>query len=156
MHVDDFVAAEFKDIGNPLGILPPKRLPKNTPKPPTRGLFPGNRGRAAFHSQTRFFTPLQPKGVLLSGDVFIFNIESCASFAGQQRVTKIFGAAGNYARREGGRGSSWSGQVPTVTHRGTYSEPRGGQSNFARGPLPSRQPPASTFTANMHILEHLR
>ncbi|XP_038146939.1 protein virilizer homolog isoform X2 [Cyprinodon tularosa] len=118
MHVDDFVAAEFKDIGNPLGILPPKRLPKNTPKPPTRGLFPGNRGRAAFHSQTRFFTPLQPKGVLLSG---------------------------NYARREGGRGSSWSGQVPTVTHRGTYSEPRGGQSNFARGPLPSRQPPASAY-----------
>ncbi len=26
------------------------------------------------------------------------------------------------------------------THRGTYSEPRGGQSNFTR-PLPSRQPP---------------
>ncbi|MEQ2258996.1 hypothetical protein XENORESO_005309, partial [Xenotaenia resolanae] len=118
MHVDDFVAAEFKDIGNPLGILPPKRLPKSTPKLPTRGLFTGNRGRATFHNQTRFFTPPQPKGVLLSG---------------------------NYARRDGGRGSSWSGQVPAVTHRGTYSEPRGAQSNFARGPLPSRQLPASAY-----------
>ncbi|XP_028281928.1 protein virilizer homolog isoform X2 [Parambassis ranga] len=118
MHVDDFVAAEFKDIGTPPGLLPPKRPPKSTPKPPTRGLFTGNRGRATFHSQTRFFTPPQPKGVLLSG---------------------------NYARREGGRGSSWSGQVPAVTHRGTYSEPRGGQSNFTRGPLPSRQPPASAY-----------
>ncbi|XP_072250419.1 protein virilizer homolog isoform X1 [Leuresthes tenuis] len=115
MHVDDFVAAEFKDITTPLGLLPPKRPPKSVPKPPTRGLFTGNRGRATFHSQTRFFTPPQPKGVLLSG---------------------------NYTRREGGRGSSWSGQVPAVTHRGTYSEPRGGQSNFTRGPLPSRQPPA--------------
>ncbi|XP_013871078.1 protein virilizer homolog isoform X1 [Austrofundulus limnaeus] len=121
MHVDDFVAAEFKDIANPLGIMPPKRLPKSAPKPPTRGLFTGNRGRAAFHSQTRFFTPPQPKGVLLS--------------------------VGNYARRDGGRGSSWSGQVPAITHRGTYSEPRGGQSNFARGPLPSRQPPAMSFAS---------
>lgn len=68
MHVDDFVAAEFKDVGTPLGLLPPKRPPKSSPKPPTRGLFTGNRGRAAFHSQqTRFFTPPQPKGVLLSG-----------------------------------------------------------------------------------------
>ncbi|KAM9309822.1 protein virilizer homolog isoform 2-T2 [Pholidichthys leucotaenia] len=118
MHVDDFVAAEFKDISTSLGLLPPKRPPKSTPKPPTRGLFTGNRGRATFHSQTRFFTPPQPKGVLLSG---------------------------NYTRREGGRGSSWGSQVPAVTHRGTYSEPRGGQSNFARGPLPSRQPPASAY-----------
>lgn len=118
MHVDDFVAAEFKDITTPLGLLPPKRPPKSSPKPPTRGLFTGNRGRGTFHSQTRFFTPPQPKGVLLSG---------------------------NYTRREGGRGSSWSGQVPAVTHRGTYSEPRGGQSNFTRGPLPSRQPPASAY-----------
>ncbi|KAJ3597257.1 hypothetical protein NHX12_000785 [Muraenolepis orangiensis] len=118
MHVDDFVAAEFKDIGTPLGLLPPKRPPKSSPKPPTRGLFTGNRGRATFHSQTRFFTPPQPKGVMLSG---------------------------NYARREGGRGSSWSAQLPTVTHRGTYSEPRGGQSNFTRGPLPSRQPPAGAY-----------
>uniref|UniRef100_A0A3P9JLQ4 Vir like m6A methyltransferase associated n=1 Tax=Oryzias latipes TaxID=8090 RepID=A0A3P9JLQ4_ORYLA len=119
MHVDDFVAAEFKDITTPLGLLPNKRLPKSLPKPPTRGLFTGNRGRATFHNQTRFFTPPQPKAVLLS--------------------------VGNYTRREGGRGSSWSGQVPTITHRGTYSEPRGGQSNFARGPLPSRQPPASAY-----------
>uniref|UniRef100_A0A8D0CPQ2 Vir like m6A methyltransferase associated n=1 Tax=Sander lucioperca TaxID=283035 RepID=A0A8D0CPQ2_SANLU len=102
MHVDDFVAAEFKDITTPLGLLPPKR-----------GLFTGNRGRGTFHSQTRFFTPPQPKG--------------------------------NYTRREGGRGSSWSGQVPAVTHRGTYSEPRGGQGNFTRGPLPSRQPPANAY-----------
>ncbi|XP_068180456.1 protein virilizer homolog isoform X2 [Antennarius striatus] len=116
MHVDDFVAAEFKDITTPLGLLPPKRPPKSSPKPPTRGLFTGNRGRATFHSQTRFFTPPQPKGVLLSG---------------------------NYARREGGRGSSWGGQVPAITHRGTYSEPRGGQSNFTRGPLPSRQLPSA-------------
>lgn len=67
MHVDDFVAAEFKDTGTPLGLLPPKRPPKSSPKPPTRGLFTGNRGRGTFHSQTRFFTPPQPKGVLLSG-----------------------------------------------------------------------------------------
>lgn len=67
MHVDDFVAAEFKDITTPLGLLPPKRPPKSSPKPPTRGLFTGSRGRATFHSQTRFFTPPQPKGVLLSG-----------------------------------------------------------------------------------------
>uniref|UniRef100_A0A4W5JEP2 Vir like m6A methyltransferase associated n=1 Tax=Hucho hucho TaxID=62062 RepID=A0A4W5JEP2_9TELE len=121
MHVDDFVAAEFKDVGTPLGLLPPKRPPKSSPKPPTRGLFTGNRGRAAFHSQqTRFFTPPQPKGVLLSG---------------------------NYnARREGGRGgASWSGPLPPVTHRGTYSDARGGQSNFTRGPLPSRQQPAGAY-----------
>ncbi|KAM9782951.1 protein virilizer homolog [Neosynchiropus ocellatus] len=118
MHVDDFVAAEFKDITSPIGLLPPKRPPKSSPKLPTRGLFTGNRGRATFHSQTRFFTPPQPKGVLLSG---------------------------NYARREGGRGSSWGSQVPAVAHRGTYSEPRGGQSNFTRGPLPSRQLPAVAY-----------
>ncbi|XP_077577132.1 protein virilizer homolog [Stigmatopora nigra] len=118
MHVDDFVAAEFKDITTPIGLLPPKRPLKSSPKLPTRGLFTGNRGRATFHNQTRFFTPPQPKSVLLSG---------------------------NYPRREGGRGSSWSAQVPAVTHRGTYSEPRGGQSNFTRGPLPSRQLPANPY-----------
>ncbi|KAJ8290980.1 hypothetical protein GJAV_G00019910 [Gymnothorax javanicus] len=119
MHVDDFVAAEFKDIGPPVGLLQPKRVPKGSPKVPTRGLFTGNRGgRGTFHSQTRFFTPPAPKGVILSG---------------------------NYNRREGGRGSSWSAQVTPVTHRGTYSEGRGGQSNFARGPLPSRQPPAGGY-----------
>lgn len=64
----------------------------------------------------------------------------------------FFGFVGNYTRREGGRGSSWSGQVPAVTHRGTYSEPRGGQSNFTRGPLPSRQPPASMNCTHAHIL----
>ncbi|XP_049586727.1 protein virilizer homolog isoform X2 [Syngnathus scovelli] len=118
MHVDDFVAAEFKDITTPIGLLPPKRPLKSSPKLPTRGLFTGNRGRATFHNQTRFFTPPQPKSVLL---------------------------AGNYPRREGGRGSSWSAQVPAVTHRGTYSEPRGGQSNFTRGPLPSRQLPTNAY-----------
>ncbi|XP_077382365.1 protein virilizer homolog isoform X1 [Festucalex cinctus] len=118
MHVDDFVAAEFKDITTPIGLLPPKRPLKSSPKLPTRGLFTGNRGRATFHNQTRFFTPPQPKSVLLSG---------------------------NYPRREGGRGSSWSAQVPAVTHRATYSEPRGGQSNFTRGPLPSRQLPANAY-----------
>ncbi|XP_035240011.1 protein virilizer homolog [Anguilla anguilla] len=119
MHVDDFVAAEFKDIGPPVGLLQPKRVPKGSPKVPTRGLFTGNRGgRGAFHGQTRFFTPPAPKGVLLSG---------------------------NYNRREGGRGSGWNAQVTPVTHRGTYNEARGGQSNFARGPLPSRQPPAGGY-----------
>uniref|UniRef100_A0A6Q2XCH6 Virilizer N-terminal domain-containing protein n=1 Tax=Esox lucius TaxID=8010 RepID=A0A6Q2XCH6_ESOLU len=121
MHVDDFVAAEFKDIGTPLGLLPPKRPPKSSPKPPTRGLFTGNRGRATFHSQqTRFFTPPQPKGVLLSG---------------------------RYS--EDASGSSWSGPVPPVTHRGTYNDARGGQSNFTRGPLPSRQQPTGTRTHAM-------
>ncbi|XP_069050908.1 protein virilizer homolog isoform X2 [Lepisosteus oculatus] len=111
MHVDDFVAAEIKDIGPLTGLLQAKRTPKGSPKVPARGLFAGSRGgRGAFHSQTRFFTPPAPKG--------------------------------NYNRREGGRGSSWSAQVAPVTHRGTYSEARGGQSNFARGPLPSRQPSA--------------
>ncbi|CAG11921.1 unnamed protein product, partial [Tetraodon nigroviridis] len=33
MHVDDFVAAEIKDITTPLGLLPPKRPPKSSPKP---------------------------------------------------------------------------------------------------------------------------
>uniref|UniRef100_A0A671M9C6 Protein virilizer homolog n=1 Tax=Sinocyclocheilus anshuiensis TaxID=1608454 RepID=A0A671M9C6_9TELE len=114
MHVDDFLAAEYKDVGQPTDLALPKRPPKGGgAKPPTRGLFTGgNRGRG-FQSHTRFFTPPAPKSVLL---------------------------AGNYPRREGGRGSTWSTPVTADTHRGTYSEPRGGQSNFAR-PLPSRQPP---------------
>lgn len=68
----------------------------------------------------------------------------------------LFRSVGTYARRDGGRGSSWSAQVPAVTHRETYSEPRGGQSNFARGPLPSRQPQASkdAFTRTQLILKH--
>lgn len=65
-------------------------------------------------------------------------------------TSRPFGSVGNYARREGGRGSSWSAQVPAVTHRGTYSEPRGGQSNFTRGPLPSRQSPASKYELHLH------
>lgn len=48
---------------------------------------------------------------------------------------------GNYSRREGTRGSSWSAQN---TPRGTYNESRGGQSNFNRGPLPPLRPLSST------------
>lgn len=91
----------------------------------------------------------------------IFYLHSCVyiesiTLAGQQReLNPLFLSVGTYARREGGRGSSWSAQVPAVTHRETYSEPRGGQSNFARGPLPSRQPQASkdAFTRTRLILK---
>lgn len=48
---------------------------------------------------------------------------------------------GNYSRREGGRGSSWSAQN---SPRVTYNENRGGQSNFNKAP-PSRQPSAGTI-----------
>jgi hypothetical protein len=48
---------------------------------------------------------------------------------------------GNYSRREGARGSSWSAQN---TPRGNYNESRGGQSNFNRGPLPPLRPLSST------------
>ncbi|XP_057196134.1 protein virilizer homolog [Triplophysa rosa] len=117
MHVDDFVAAEYKDVGPLTGLAPPKRPPKGGAKPPARGLFTGGTRGRGFQSHTRFFTPPGPKNVLL---------------------------AGNYPRREGGRGSAWNTPVTAVTHRGTYSEPRGGQSNFTR-PLPSRQPPAGAY-----------
>ncbi|XP_077069617.1 protein virilizer homolog isoform X3 [Siphateles boraxobius] len=118
MHVDDFLAAEFKDVGPPTGLSLPKRPPKGGgAKPPTRGLFTGGTRGRGFQSHTRFFTPPAPKSVLL---------------------------AGNYQRREGGRGSTWNTPVTAVTHRGTYSEPRGGQSNFTR-PLPSRQPPTGAY-----------
>ncbi|XP_005158092.1 protein virilizer homolog isoform X2 [Danio rerio] len=118
MHVDDFLAAEFKDVGPPTGLTLPKRPPKGGgAKPPTRGMFTGGTRGRGFQSHTRFFTPPAPKSVLL---------------------------AGNYPRREGGRGSTWSTPVTAVTHRGTYSEPRGGQSNFTR-PLPSRQPPTGAY-----------
>lgn len=50
---------------------------------------------------------------------------------------------GNYSRREGTRGSSWSAQN---TPRGNYNESRGGQSNFNRGPLPPLRPLSSTGT----------
>ncbi|XP_061459068.1 protein virilizer homolog isoform X4 [Rhineura floridana] len=109
MHVDDFVAAESKEVVPPDGIPPPKRLPKVSQKISSRGGFSGNRGgRGAFHSQNRFFTPPASKG--------------------------------NYSRREGARGSSWSAQS---SPRGTYNESRGGQSNFNRGPLPPLRPLSS-------------
>jgi len=50
---------------------------------------------------------------------------------------------GNYSRREGTRGSSWSAQS---TPRGTYNDSRGGQSNFNRGPLPPLRPLSSAGT----------
>uniref|UniRef100_A0A6I8PEB6 Vir like m6A methyltransferase associated n=1 Tax=Ornithorhynchus anatinus TaxID=9258 RepID=A0A6I8PEB6_ORNAN len=109
MHVDDFVAAESKEVVPQDGIPPPKRPPKVSQKISSRGGFSGNRGgRGAFHSQNRFFTPPASKG--------------------------------NYSRREGTRGSSWSAQS---TPRGTYNESRGGQSNFNRGPLPPLRPLSS-------------
>uniref|UniRef100_A0A3B4BPX5 Virilizer N-terminal domain-containing protein n=1 Tax=Pygocentrus nattereri TaxID=42514 RepID=A0A3B4BPX5_PYGNA len=118
MHVDDFLAAEFKEVSLPTGLALPKRPPKGGgAKPPTRGLFTGGTRGRGFQSHTRFFTPPAPKSALL---------------------------AGNYPRREGGRGSTWNAPVTAVTHRGTYSEPRGGQSNFTR-PLPSRQPPTGAY-----------
>ncbi|XP_018123622.1 protein virilizer homolog isoform X2 [Xenopus laevis] len=63
MHVDDFVAAERKEVPPPVGIPPPKRPPKVSPKVSSRGGFPGNRGggRGVFHNQSRFFTPPAPK-----------------------------------------------------------------------------------------------
>ncbi|TSK20254.1 Protein virilizer [Bagarius yarrelli] len=118
MHVDDFLAAEFKEVSLPAGLALPKRpLKGGGAKPPTRGLFTGGARGRGFQSHTRFFTPPAPKSALL---------------------------ASNYPRREGGRGSTWSAPVTAVTHRGTYSEPRGAQSNFAR-PLPSRQPPTGAY-----------
>uniref|UniRef100_A0AAY4DN80 Virilizer N-terminal domain-containing protein n=1 Tax=Denticeps clupeoides TaxID=299321 RepID=A0AAY4DN80_9TELE len=115
MHVDDFLAAEFKEVCPPPGLVAAKRIPKGGAKPPTRGLFAGSSRGRGFPSHTRFFTPATPKR--------------------------------NYPRREGGRGSSWSAQVTAVTHRGTYSDARGGQSNFARGPITARQPPTGTSAA---------
>uniref|UniRef100_A0A672R2B7 Vir like m6A methyltransferase associated n=1 Tax=Sinocyclocheilus grahami TaxID=75366 RepID=A0A672R2B7_SINGR len=113
MHVDDFLAAEFKEVGQPTGLALPKRPPKGGgAKPPTRGLFTGGTRGRGFQNHARFFTPPAPKS--------------------------------NYPRREGGRGSTWSTPVSADTHRGTYSEPRGGQSNFTR-PLPSRQPPTGAY-----------
>ncbi|XP_025055201.1 protein virilizer homolog isoform X4 [Alligator sinensis] len=117
MHVDDFVAAESKEVVAPDGIPPPKRPPKVSQKISSRGGFSGNRGgRGAFHSQNRFFTPPASKATL------------CLLHLG------------NYSRREGARGSSWSAQS---TPRGTYNESRGGQSNFNRGPLPPLRPLSS-------------
>lgn len=68
MHVDDFLAAEFKDVGPPTGLSLPKRPPKGGgAKPPTRGLFTGGTRGRGFQSHTRFFTPPAPKSVLLAG-----------------------------------------------------------------------------------------
>ncbi|XP_030044610.1 protein virilizer homolog [Microcaecilia unicolor] len=114
MHVDDFVAAESKEVIPPVGIPPPKRLPKVSQKVAVRGAFSGNRGgRGTFHSQNRFFTPPAPKG--------------------------------NYSRREGARGLSWTAQT---TPRGTYSESRGGQSSFNRGPLPPLRQSSAGYRPN--------
>ncbi|CAH2285583.1 Hypothetical predicted protein [Pelobates cultripes] len=81
MHVDDFVAAERKEVAPPVGIPPPKRLPKVTQKVSSRGGFLGNRGggRGTFHNQSRFFTPPAPKV--------------------------------NYSRREGTRVLNWNAQT---------------------------------------------
>uniref|UniRef100_H0X9D3 Vir like m6A methyltransferase associated n=1 Tax=Otolemur garnettii TaxID=30611 RepID=H0X9D3_OTOGA len=58
MHVDDFVAAESKEVVPQDGIPPPKRPLKVSQKISSRGGFSGSRGgRGAFHSQNRFFTP---------------------------------------------------------------------------------------------------
>lgn len=63
MHVDDFVAAESKEVVPSDGIPPPKRPLKVSQKISSRGGFSGNRGgRGAFHSQNRFFTPPASKG----------------------------------------------------------------------------------------------
>lgn len=72
MHVDDFVAAESKEVVPQDGIPPPKRPLKVSQKISSRGGFSGNRGgRGAFHSQNRFFTPPASKGDFLA---FLFRV----------------------------------------------------------------------------------
>lgn len=67
MHVDDFLAAEFKDVSPPAGLTLPKRPIKGGgAKPPTRGLFTGGTRGRGFQSHTRFFTPPAPKSALLA------------------------------------------------------------------------------------------
>ncbi|XP_058878441.1 protein virilizer homolog isoform X2 [Acipenser ruthenus] len=147
MHVDDFVAAEIKDIGPPTGLLLPKRTVKGSLKALSRGLFSGNRGgRGVFHSQTRFFSPPAPKGLCTSRDL----CRPWETSMVQHPLPVTHGAAlailrRNYNRREGGRGSAWSPQGTPGTHRGTYNEGRGGQNNFNRGPPQSRQPAAGGY-----------
>uniref|UniRef100_A0A8C4R6Q8 Vir like m6A methyltransferase associated n=1 Tax=Eptatretus burgeri TaxID=7764 RepID=A0A8C4R6Q8_EPTBU len=111
MHVDDFVAVNFKDTLSGSGGLPaltmPKRLLKGSPKGPPRGSFTGGRGgsrgtSSGFHQPGRFFSPLVAKGA--------------------------------YVRRDVGRGSAW---VAQTLPRGGYNETRGVQPTFARG-LPVR------------------
>ncbi|XP_067887684.1 protein virilizer homolog isoform X3 [Heterodontus francisci] len=145
MHVDDFVAAECKDVPSS-GPPPAKRTNKGPQKAP-RGGFSGNRGRGVFHSQNRFFSPPAPKeeltfipghavGLLHPGTRNQFHL--CGGISSPFYAANSLDEWGNYSRREGGRGSSWSAQN---SPRGTYSENRGGQSNFNKG-LPSRQPSA--------------
>lgn len=77
MHVDDFLAAEFKDVCPAPGLPIPKRPPKGGAKPPARGLFTGGSRGRGFPSHTRFFTPPAPKSVLLTSktqDFFILPI----------------------------------------------------------------------------------
>ncbi|XP_072324145.1 protein virilizer homolog isoform X1 [Scyliorhinus torazame] len=143
MHVDDFVAAECKDVPSS-GPPPAKRTNKGPQKAP-RGGFSGNRGRGVFHSQNRFFSPPAPKedltflpghavGLLHPSTRNQFHL--CGGISSPFYAANSLDEWGNYSRREGGRGSSWSVQN---SPRGTYSENRGGQSNFNKG-LPSRQP----------------
>ncbi|XP_067835353.1 protein virilizer homolog isoform X2 [Heptranchias perlo] len=146
MHVDDFVAAECKDVPSS-GPPPAKRTNKGPQKAP-RGGFSGNRGgRGVFHSQNRFFSPPAPKedlpfipghavGLLHPSTRNQFHL--CGGISSPFYAANSLDEWGNYSRREGGRGSSWSAQN---SPRGTYSENRGGQSNFNKGP-PSRQPSA--------------
>ncbi|XP_051878649.1 protein virilizer homolog isoform X1 [Pristis pectinata] len=145
MHVDDFVAAECKDVPSS-GPPPPKRTNKGPQKAP-RGGFSGNRGRGVFHSQNRFFTPPAPKedlpfipghavGLLHPSTRNQFHL--CGGISSPFYAANSLDEWGNYSRREGGRGSSWSAQN---SPRATYNENRGGQSNFNKAP-PSRQPSA--------------
>ncbi|XP_069477471.1 protein virilizer homolog [Ambystoma mexicanum] len=139
MHVDDFVAAEGKDVPSQIGLPLAKRLPKITPKISSRGGFLGNRGgRGAFHSQNRFFTPPAPKEPENKGRMLMEYLctqgmrQLNGRTPGDPLGTPAFYKA-NYNRREGVRGLSWSAQN---TPRGNYNENRGGQSNFNRGPPP--------------------
>lgn len=84
MHVDDFVAAEYKDVGPLTGLAPPKRPPKGGAKPPARGLFTGGTRGRGFQSHTRFFSPPGPKNVLLAGTgtFFVTHIDRSTSISG--------------------------------------------------------------------------
>ncbi|XP_007886132.1 protein virilizer homolog isoform X2 [Callorhinchus milii] len=144
MHVDDFVAAECKDIPSS-GPPPPKRTNKGPPKAASRGGFSGNRGRGVFHSQNRFFVPPAPKDLpfIPGHSVALLHLSTrnqflCGGISSPFYAANSLDEWGNYSRREGGRGSSWSAQN---SPRIVYGENRGGQSNFNRGP-PSRQPSA--------------
>ncbi|XP_059840849.1 protein virilizer homolog isoform X1 [Hypanus sabinus] len=145
MHVDDFVAAECKDVPSS-GPPPPKRANKGLQKAP-RGGFSGNRGRGVFHSQNRFFSPPAPKeglpfipghavGLLHPSTRNQFHL--CAGISSPFYAAKSQDERGSYSRREGGRGSGWNAQN---SPRIIYGENRGAQGNFNKT-LPSRQPSA--------------